>query len=188
MVLFGGLGLFEVKGGPKKHAEKKPVEKAVRGRSRKKPEAPVVPPLVTQAAGISRSCFRRYTYYVVVSDTLEGLGVLGGGAAAVGTSAGSKPAGEKKRKPEEKAADAGGKKRSRIQIKRTTAVAQAKLVVAAESQDFSFLFDAPHSPARDVATDAGVNKEFSSTFVKMVFEPSVQAEDPGRRLQLRSLT
>ncbi|KAF5769185.1 hypothetical protein HanXRQr2_Chr14g0645351 [Helianthus annuus] len=71
----------------------------------KKPEAPVVPPLVPQAAG--------------------------GGAAAVGTFVGSKPAGEKKRKQEEKAADAGGKKRSRIQIKRITAVSQVKPVVAA---------------------------------------------------------
>ncbi|MFS7968007.1 hypothetical protein Hanom_Chr09g00792461 [Helianthus anomalus] len=160
----------KAKGGPKKHVEKKPVEKAVRGRSRKKPEAPVVPPLVPQATGISRSCFRRYTDYVVVSDTLEGLGVLGGGAATVGTSAGSKPTGRKKRKPEEKAADAGGKKRSRIQIKRRIDVSQAKPVVAAELQDFSFLFDAPHSPTHDAAADADAGRIL------------------GRRLRLRSLT
>ncbi|KAJ0953740.1 putative AH/BAR domain superfamily protein [Helianthus annuus] len=179
----GGLGLFEVKGGPKKHAKKKPMEKVVRGRSRKRPEAPVVPTLVPQAAGISHSCFRRYTDYVVVSDTLEGLGVLGGGAAAVGTSAGSKPAGEKKGKPEEMAAEAGGKKRSRIQIKRTTAVSQAKPAVAPEPQDgdFSSLFDAPLSPPHDTAADAGVNKEFIGPFVKVVSEPSVQAEDTGKK-------
>ncbi|KAJ0726148.1 hypothetical protein HanPI659440_Chr12g0466991 [Helianthus annuus] len=127
----GALGKFEAKAAPKKHAERKLVEKAVRGRGKKKPEAPVVPPLVPHAAGISRSYFRRYTDYVVVSDTLEGLGVPGGGAAVGGTSAGSKPEDDKKRKPEEKAADADEKKRSRrIQIKRTTAVSQEKPVVA----------------------------------------------------------
>ncbi|KAJ0614516.1 putative AH/BAR domain superfamily protein [Helianthus annuus] len=180
----GALGEFEAKAAPKKHAEKKHVEKAVQGRGKKKPEASVVPPLVPQAASISHSCFRRYTDYVVVSDTLEGLGVPGGGAPAGGTSAGSKPADKKKkRKPEEKAADAGEKKCPRIQIKRTTAVSQAKPAVAAEPQDgdFSFLFDAPHSPTHDVAADAGVDKEFSrSPFVKVVSEPSVQAGDTGK--------
>ncbi|KAJ0549222.1 hypothetical protein HanRHA438_Chr07g0291651 [Helianthus annuus] len=123
----GALGKFEAKAAPKKH-----VEKAVRGRGKKKPKASVVPPLVPQAAGISRSCFRRYTNYVVVSDTLEGLGVPGGGAAACGTSAGSKPADEKKtRKVDDKAAGAGEKKRPRIQVKRTTVVYQEKHVVAA---------------------------------------------------------
>ncbi|KAM0064319.1 hypothetical protein Hdeb2414_s0003g00101611 [Helianthus debilis subsp. tardiflorus] len=114
----GALGDYEVKGAPKKH-----VEKTVRGRNKKKPEAVVVPPLMPQAVGISRSCFRRYTNYVVVSDTLEGLGVLGGGA-------GSNPADEKrKRKMEETVAGAGEKKRLRIQTKRTTAVSQVKPVV-----------------------------------------------------------
>ncbi|KAM0035337.1 hypothetical protein Hdeb2414_s0015g00445191 [Helianthus debilis subsp. tardiflorus] len=89
----GALGKFEAEGAPKKHAEKAP-----RGRGKKKPEAPTVPPLVPQVAGISRSHSRRYTDYVVVSNTLDGLGVPGGGAVAGGTSAGSKPADEKKRR------------------------------------------------------------------------------------------
>ncbi|MFS8020720.1 hypothetical protein Hanom_Chr16g01418991 [Helianthus anomalus] len=103
----GALGDPDAKGVPKKQ-----VVKGVRFRQKKKPEALVVPYLVPQAAGISCSSFRRYTDYVVVSDTLEGLGVPGGGASACGTSAGSKPVGEKKRKPVEKSADAGEKKTS----------------------------------------------------------------------------
>ncbi|KAF5796391.1 hypothetical protein HanXRQr2_Chr08g0350891 [Helianthus annuus] len=180
----GALGEFEVKGAPKKHAEKKHVEKTVRGPHKKKPDAAVVPPLVPQGAGISCSRFRRYTDYVVLSDTLEGLGVAGGGAAAGGSSAGSKPADEKKRKVEDKSAVAGEKKRPRIQTKRTTAVSQAKPAVAAEPQDggFSFLFDNPLSPSHDAAADAGVNKEFTKNpSVKVVTEPSVQAEDTGKK-------
>ncbi|MFS7923011.1 hypothetical protein Hanom_Chr03g00255791 [Helianthus anomalus] len=96
------------------------------------PDAKGVPK--KQATGISRTSFRRYTDYVVVSDTLEALGVPGGGAAAAGSSAGSKPAGEKKkRKVEEKAAGAGEKKRPRLQTKRITAVSQPKTAVVAES-------------------------------------------------------
>ncbi|MFS8028799.1 hypothetical protein Hanom_Chr16g01514711 [Helianthus anomalus] len=76
----GDLGKFEVKIVPKKHVERKLVKKPARGRGKGKPEGSVAPPLVPQAAGIYRSCYRRYTDYMVVSDTLEGLGVLGGGA------------------------------------------------------------------------------------------------------------
>ncbi|KAJ0906527.1 hypothetical protein HanPSC8_Chr07g0306401 [Helianthus annuus] len=178
----GAQGKFEVKTVPKRHAEKKHAEKLVRGRQKKKPEATAVPSLVSHATCISRSCYRRYTDYVVVSDTLECLGVPGGGATAGGTSAGSKPADERKRKPE-KAVDAGEKKRSRIQTKRSTAVSQAKPIVAAEPQqgDFSSLFDAPLSPSHDTAADAGVNKEFTYPFVKVVSEPSLRAEDTGRK-------
>ncbi|KAJ0546541.1 hypothetical protein HanIR_Chr08g0362151 [Helianthus annuus] len=177
----GALGKFEVKTIPKKHAKKKHVEKPARGRGKKKPEGSVAPSLVSQVEGILRSCSRRYTDYVVVSDTLEGLGVPGGGAAAGGTYVGSKPADERKRKPE-KVADAGEKKRSRIQTKRTTAVSRAKPVVAAEPQDEGFsIFDAPHPPPHDTTADAGVNKDFSSPFVKVASEHSVRAEDTGRK-------
>ncbi|MFS7972383.1 hypothetical protein Hanom_Chr09g00844091 [Helianthus anomalus] len=114
----GDLGDLDAKGVPKKQ-----VVKGMRFRQRKKHEPAVVPPLVSQAAGISCSHFRRYTDYVVVSDTLEGLSVPGGGAAAGGSSAGSEPADEKKkRKPVEKAAGAGEWKRSRLQTKRTIVV------------------------------------------------------------------
>ncbi|KAJ0858645.1 hypothetical protein HanRHA438_Chr13g0603351 [Helianthus annuus] len=168
---------FDAKGAPKKQ-----VEKTVRGRQRKKHEPAVVPPLVLQGAGISPTCFRRYTDYVLVSDTLEALGVPGGGAAVGGSSACSKPAGEKKkRKVEEKAAGAGEQKRPRLQTKRTTAVSQPKPAVVAEPQDGGFsLFDAPTSPAHDAPADAGVNKEFTkSPSFEAVTDPSVQAEDVG---------
>ncbi|KAM0007060.1 hypothetical protein Hdeb2414_s0154g00815661 [Helianthus debilis subsp. tardiflorus] len=126
----GALVDFDVKGAPKKQ-----VEKTVWGRHSKKPEPAVVPPLVPHVAGISYSRFHRYTNYVVMSDTLEGLGVPGGGAAAGGSSAGSKPADEKKkkkkRKVEEKAVGAGKKKRPRLQTKRTTAISQTKPAIVA---------------------------------------------------------
>ncbi|KAM0056951.1 hypothetical protein Hdeb2414_s0006g00224571 [Helianthus debilis subsp. tardiflorus] len=123
----GALGDPDANGVPKKQ-----VEKTVWFRQTKKHETIVVPPLVPQVAGISHTSFRRYTDYVVVFDTLEGLGVPGGGAAAGGSSAVSKPAGEeKKRKVEEKAAGAGEKKRTRLQMKRTTAVSQPKLAAVA---------------------------------------------------------
>ncbi|KAJ0442983.1 hypothetical protein HanIR_Chr16g0815561 [Helianthus annuus] len=122
----GALGDSDAKG-----VSKKQVEKTMRFRQMKKHEPAVVPPLVPQVAGISRTSFRRYTDYVVVSDTLEGLGVPGGGAGAGGSSAGSKPAGEKKRKVQEKAAGAGEKKGPRLQTKWTTVVSQPKPAVMA---------------------------------------------------------
>ncbi|KAM0017324.1 hypothetical protein Hdeb2414_s0027g00686871 [Helianthus debilis subsp. tardiflorus] len=121
----GALGDTEAKGVPKRK-----VEKGVRFRQKKKHEPAVIPPLVPQVAVISRTSFRRYTDYVVVSDTFEGLGVPGGGAAAGGSAAGSKPADEKKkRKIEEKAASAGERKRSRLRTTRTAAVKQSKPAV-----------------------------------------------------------
>ncbi|KAF5758255.1 hypothetical protein HanXRQr2_Chr16g0727191 [Helianthus annuus] len=121
---------------------KKQVEKAVRFRQKKKHEPAIVPPLVLQVAGISRTRFRRYTDYVVVSDTLEGLGVPGGGAAASGSSAGSKHADEKKkRKVEEKAAGASERKRPRLRTTRTTTVTLPKpAVVIGKSTICSLVF------------------------------------------------
>ncbi|XP_035831663.1 uncharacterized protein LOC118480851 [Helianthus annuus] len=113
----GVLGKFQVKTVPKKHTEKKHAEKTAWGRGKKNPEGSVAPPLVSQAAGTYRSCYRRYTDYVVVSDTLEGLGVPGGGAAVGGTAASATLAGEK-RKPEQTAAGAGEIKRRKLQSKR----------------------------------------------------------------------
>ncbi|KAJ0667084.1 hypothetical protein HanPI659440_Chr17g0673921 [Helianthus annuus] len=91
----GVLGDPDGTGVPKQRMEKHGDKKFHRG---KKPhESVVIPSLLPQAAGISRIRFRRYTNYVVVYDTLEGLSVPGGGAAAGGSAAGSKPAVEKKR-------------------------------------------------------------------------------------------
>ncbi|MFS7888225.1 hypothetical protein Hanom_Chr00s000001g01592461 [Helianthus anomalus] len=117
---------------------------------------------------------------MVVSDTLEGLGVPGGGAAAGRSAAGSKPADEKKkRKIEEKAAGASERKHPRLRMTRTTAVTQSKPAVVTEPLEETFsLFDAPTSSARDASADAGVNKEFTrSPSIEAVTEPSVQAED-----------
>ncbi|KAJ0790254.1 hypothetical protein HanPI659440_Chr05g0213381 [Helianthus annuus] len=121
----GALGDTEAKGVPKRQ-----VEKGVRFRQKKKHEPAVIPPLVPQVVGIYRTSFRRYTDYVVVSDTLEGLGVTGGGAAAGGSAAGSKPVDEKKkRKVEEKAAGAGERKRPKLRTTRTAAVTQPEPAV-----------------------------------------------------------
>ncbi|KAJ0597822.1 hypothetical protein HanHA89_Chr04g0159031 [Helianthus annuus] len=153
----GALGDTKAKGVPKRQ-----VEKGVRFRQKKKHEPAVIPPLVPQVAGISRTSFRRYTNYVVVSDTLEGLGVPGGGAAAGGSAAGSKPADEKKkkRKVEEKAAGAGERKRPKLRTTRTTAITQPEPAVVTEPQEGIFsVFDAPLSSARDATAD--VNKEFT---------------------------
>ncbi|KAJ0883498.1 hypothetical protein HanPSC8_Chr10g0422231 [Helianthus annuus] len=103
---------------PKKHVEKKQVKKTARGRGKEKTEGSAAPPLVPQAAGTYRSCYCRYTNYVVVSDTLEGLGVPGGGAAVGGAAAGSTLDGGK-RKPEEAAVAGGEVKRRKLQSKRT---------------------------------------------------------------------
>ncbi|KAJ0438540.1 hypothetical protein HanHA300_Chr16g0615211 [Helianthus annuus] len=157
----GALGDPDAKGVPKKQ-----VEKGVRFRRKKTHEPAIVPPLVPRVEGISRTRFCRYTDYVVVSDTLEGLGVPGGGAAAGGSSAGFKPADEKKKRKVD-AAGAGERKRPKL---RTT-----------QPQEGSFsLFDAPSSPARDEAAD--VNKEFTiSPSVEVVTSPSVRAEDTGKK-------
>ncbi|KAJ0940316.1 hypothetical protein HanRHA438_Chr02g0082001 [Helianthus annuus] len=47
-----------------------------------------------------------------------------------------------------------------------------------QPQDKYFsIFDAPSSPLRTTATDAGVTKESSAPFVKVVLDPSVQAKE-----------
>ncbi|MFS7912059.1 hypothetical protein Hanom_Chr02g00125401 [Helianthus anomalus] len=162
---------------------KKRVEKAVRIRNPKKKHEPAfVPPLVPQVAGISRSRLRRYTDYVVVANTLEGLGVLGGGAVAGGSSTGSKPADDKKKRKVD-VAGAGERKRPKLRTTRTSAISQPKPAVMTEplEETFSF-FEARSSPPRDAATDSGVNKEFRrSPSIKVVIVPSVQAEDTGKK-------
>ncbi|KAM0036685.1 hypothetical protein Hdeb2414_s0014g00429331 [Helianthus debilis subsp. tardiflorus] len=105
---------------------------------------------------------------------------------AGGSSTGSKPADEKKkRKAEEKAAGAGEQKRLKLRTKRATAVTQAKPAVVSEPLDggFSF-FDAPLSPTHDAVADAGADKEFTiNPSVKVVTEPFVQAEDVGEKIE-----
>ncbi|KAJ0610207.1 putative AH/BAR domain superfamily protein [Helianthus annuus] len=197
--ILGDLGKFE-KRIPKKHVEKKQVKKTARGRGKEKTEGTAAPPLVSQTAGTYRSCYRRYTDYVVVYDTLEGLGVPGGGAAVGGAGAGSTLDGGK-RKPEEAAAAGGELKRRKLQSKRTGPTQKKPSVPAgkcltlqvfcmhnlfidcycllciSKPQDAGFsFFDAPLSPSRTTAADAGVPKEPAAPFVKVVPDPSVQVE------------
>ncbi|KAJ0882800.1 hypothetical protein HanPSC8_Chr10g0413861 [Helianthus annuus] len=197
--ILGDLGKFE-KRIPKKHVEKKQVKKTARGRGKEKTEGSAAPPLVPQAAGTYHSCYRRYTDYVVVSDTLEGLSVLGGGAAVGGAAAGSTLDGGK-RKPEEAAVAGGEVKRRKLQSKRTSptqkkpSVPAGKclplqvfykhnlfinsycLVCIAEPQDAGYsFFDAPLSPSHTTAADAGVPKEPAAPSVKVVPDPTVQVE------------
>ncbi|MFS7943428.1 hypothetical protein Hanom_Chr06g00500181 [Helianthus anomalus] len=180
----GDLGDPDAIGVPKKR-----VEKVARIRKPKKThESVVVPSLVPEVAGISRIRLCKYDDYVVVSDTLEGLGVPGGGAAASGSSAGSKPAAERKRKGD--AAGAGGQKAPKLRRTRTTAISHPKPAVvtgksifSSQSREESFsLFDVPPSPPRDVAANAGVNKEFTrSPSIEVVTPTSALAEDTGKK-------
>ncbi|KAJ0725279.1 hypothetical protein HanPI659440_Chr12g0456921 [Helianthus annuus] len=169
----GALGDPDAKGVPKKQ-----VVKGVRFRQKKIPEVTVVPHLVPQAAGISHSSFRRYMDYVIVSDTLEGLGATVGGTAAGSQSAGGK------RQVEETVAGAGEPKRLRLQSKRT-GLTPKKPAVTVELQDKDFsIFDAPPSPPHTTGAGAGagVSKEPSAPFVKVVPDPTVQAEGTAEKV------
>ncbi|KAM0040336.1 hypothetical protein Hdeb2414_s0012g00392581 [Helianthus debilis subsp. tardiflorus] len=121
----GALGDPEATGVPKQHMEKHGDRRFHKPR---KPHASViVPPLVPEVAGISRIHLPKYNDYVVVSDTLEGLGVPGGGAAASGSSTCSKPADERKWKGD--AAGAGGQKGPKLRRTRTAVISQPKPAV-----------------------------------------------------------
>ncbi|KAM0050051.1 hypothetical protein Hdeb2414_s0008g00293091 [Helianthus debilis subsp. tardiflorus] len=92
-----------------------------RQRKTKKPhETVIVPPLVPEVAGIPRTRLHKYDDYVVVSDTLEGLGVLGGATAAGGSTTGAEPVDMKKQKGDAPAA--GGKKVPKLRKTRATVV------------------------------------------------------------------
>ncbi|KAM0046110.1 hypothetical protein Hdeb2414_s0009g00312101 [Helianthus debilis subsp. tardiflorus] len=121
----GASGDPDATGVPKQRMEKHGDKKLRRGK--KLHESVIIPPLVPEVTGISRTRLPKYDDYVVVSDTLEGLGVPGGGAGAGGSSAGSKPAVEKKRRGD--AAGAGERKRPRLRTTQTAAVTQPKPVV-----------------------------------------------------------
>ncbi|KAJ0880527.1 hypothetical protein HanRHA438_Chr10g0464161 [Helianthus annuus] len=118
-------------------------------------------------------------FRVPTREMLNALVLKGeyGGAAAGGTAAGSTLAGEK-RKTDPKVAGAGEGKRRRLQAKRSTGPTQKKPAVTVEPQDKDFsIFDAPSSPLRTTVADAGVTKETAAPFVKVVPDPTVQAEE-----------
>ncbi|KAF5754768.1 hypothetical protein HanXRQr2_Chr17g0794961 [Helianthus annuus] len=148
----GALGDPAEKGVPKRQTVK-----GVRFRQKKISEVTVVPHLVPQAAGISHSSFRRYLDYVIVSDTLEGLGTTAGSQSGAG-----------KRQVEETAAGAGGPKRQRLQSKRTGPTSR-KPAVTVELQDKDFsIFDAPESPPR--ATGAGATEGTAEKVADQIFD------------------
>ncbi|KAJ0802236.1 hypothetical protein HanPI659440_Chr03g0126861 [Helianthus annuus] len=175
----GALGDPDAKDVPKRQTVK-----GVRFRQKKIKEVTTVPHLVPQVAGISHSSFRRHKDYVIVSDTLEGLGTAAGSrsgaakkqaeeTAAGGTAAGPPVIGEK-RKPEPKAAGGVETKRRRLVTKRS-APTQKKPAVVIEPQDEDFsIFDAPESPPR--ATDAGATEVPSTPPAKVVSESTVRTE------------
>ncbi|KAM0050864.1 hypothetical protein Hdeb2414_s0007g00228711 [Helianthus debilis subsp. tardiflorus] len=100
----------------------------------KKPhEAVVVPPLVPEVAGIPRTRLRKYDDYVVVYDTLEGLGVIGGAATAGGSTTGAEPVDVKKRKGD--APVAGGQKAPKLRKTQATVVLKPKPSVTTEPRE-----------------------------------------------------
>ncbi|KAJ0600311.1 hypothetical protein HanIR_Chr03g0115141 [Helianthus annuus] len=136
-----------------KGVPKRQVVKGMRFRQKKIPEVTVVPHLVPQAA------------------------------AAGGTAAGSQSVGGK-RQVEETAAGAGEPKRRRLQSKRTGPTPK-KPAVTVEPQDEDFsIFDTPLSPphTKGAGAGAGVSKEPSAPFVKVVPDSAVQAEGTAEKV------
>ncbi|KAJ0525740.1 hypothetical protein HanRHA438_Chr09g0395991 [Helianthus annuus] len=109
-----------------------PKETVVKFGDRRQPkkkshEAVSVPTLVPEVAGILRTRLRKYEDYVVVSDTLEGLGVPDGSAATGASTTGTKPVDDKKQKAA--ASVAGGEKAPKFRKTRATAVPKTKPAV-----------------------------------------------------------
>ncbi|MFS7966238.1 hypothetical protein Hanom_Chr09g00771521 [Helianthus anomalus] len=173
----GALGDPDATGVPKQHLEKHGDKRFCKP---KKPHEPVVfPPLVPEVAGISRIRLRKYNDYVVVSETLEGLGVPGGGAAAGGSSAGSKPATDKKRKGD--TAAASGQKRLKLRRTRTTTISQLKPAVTTETQEEP-VFELATPPSSLKVADVEVQKEdMRSPSIEVVTPPSVHADDTVKK-------
>ncbi|KAJ0524982.1 hypothetical protein HanHA300_Chr09g0306731 [Helianthus annuus] len=175
----GALGDPEAKGVPKKQTVK-----GVRFRQKKIKEVTIVPHLVPQAAGISHSSFRQHKDYVIVSDTLEGLGTAAESrsgaakkqaeeAAAGGTAAGPPVIGEKRR-PEQKAAGGVETKRRRLVTKRSAPTQKKPAVVVEPQNEDISIFDASGSPPR--ATGAVTTEVPSTPPAKVAFESTVRTE------------
>ncbi|KAJ0776555.1 hypothetical protein HanLR1_Chr02g0046981 [Helianthus annuus] len=149
-------------------------------------EPVVVPPLVPEVAGVSRTRLRKYDDYVVVSDTLEGLGVLGGAAAADGSSVGAKPVDDKKRKGDTPLA--GDQKAPKLRRTRGTAIPKATPAVTTETREEPVhLFATP--PSSPKAADVEVQKEDRrSPSIEMVTPPPVRAEDTAKKPVVEIIT
>ncbi|MFS7994071.1 hypothetical protein Hanom_Chr12g01101561 [Helianthus anomalus] len=130
VVLPQGKGDLGALGDPAATAVPKQAELKISDKcacKKKTHEVVFIPPLVPEVAGISCTQLRKYDDYIVVSDTLEGLGVLGGSAAAGESSACTKPVHDKKRKGDAPAA--GGQKAPKLRKTQATAIPKSKLAV-----------------------------------------------------------
>ncbi|KAJ0957039.1 hypothetical protein HanPSC8_Chr01g0022591 [Helianthus annuus] len=177
------LGDPNATGVPKQHVEKHGDK---RFRRPKRPHEPVVVPhLVPEVAGISHVRLRKYNDYVVVSDTLEGLGVLGGGAAAGGSSAGSKPADDKKRKGDAHAA--GGQKGPKLRRTQRVTISTPTPAVTTEPREepVNVFATIPSSPE---AVGVETQKEDKrSPSIEVVTSSSLHAEDTAKKFTAQTI-
>ncbi|MFS7997085.1 hypothetical protein Hanom_Chr12g01137591 [Helianthus anomalus] len=154
-----------------------------RQRKKKTHEAVSVLSLVPEVAGILRTRFRKYEDYVVVTDTLEGLGVSGASTGAGRSTTSIKPVGDKKKKA---AAVAGGEKVPKFRKTRTTVVPKlqtAGKLVKIREEPVS-LFAAP--PSSPKVVDVEVQKKGGeSPSIEVVSgggtPPSVHAEETSKK-------
>ncbi|KAF5779032.1 hypothetical protein HanRHA438_Chr12g0565901 [Helianthus annuus] len=149
-------------------------------------EAVSVLPLMPEAAGIRRTHLRKYENYVVVSDTLKGLGVTGASAGAGGSTACTKPVDDKKRKAN--ASVAAGEKAPKFRKTRATVVPRLKPVVSTAfvepREEPVPVFATPPSSPKVVDVEAQ-KKGGEDPSVEVVSSggtpPSVQAEQASKK-------
>ncbi|KAJ0623225.1 hypothetical protein HanIR_Chr01g0029451 [Helianthus annuus] len=105
-------------------------------RKKKKTEKPVIIPVKQLASGTFRPQFRKFEDYVIVSDTLEGLGVPSSSSDAGGVTAGTRPLAGQRRKGD--TAAAGESKRPAFCHPRV-AVLSTRLPATSAGKLFSYL-------------------------------------------------
>ncbi|MFS8027726.1 hypothetical protein Hanom_Chr16g01502121 [Helianthus anomalus] len=203
----GALGDHAAAGVPKQSVQKMG-DKRLR-KPKKQHEAVVVPTLVPEVTGTSLTRLRKYDDYVVVSDTLEGLGVPGGVAAAGGSLVGAKPVDDKKRKGDAPAA--GWRKATKLRRTRTTAIPQPKPVVTTgkliicytgvavpvvtdrcflvcvetRGEPVSLFATPPSSPK--VADVEAQKEDRRSPSIEVVTPPSVHVKDTAKKLAVQTI-
>ncbi|KAM0034305.1 hypothetical protein Hdeb2414_s0016g00496031 [Helianthus debilis subsp. tardiflorus] len=149
---------------------------------KKSHEAVSVPTLVPEVAGILRTPLRKYEDYVVVSDTLEGLGVPDGSAATGASTMGTKPVDDKKQKAT--ASVAGGEKAPKFRKTRATTVPKTKpAVTTAPSEEPVSMFATPPSSPKVVDVETQKKGDENSS-IEVVSSgdtpPSVHAEQASK--------
>ncbi|KAJ0753636.1 hypothetical protein HanPI659440_Chr09g0337981 [Helianthus annuus] len=175
----GALGDSNATGVPKVVADKFGDKQR---RKKKTHEAVSFPPLVPKTSCILRTRLRKYEDYVVVSDTLEGLGVTGGSSGAGGVTTGNKPV-DKKRKAD--ASVAGGEKTPKFRKTRAPAVPNQKPAVSAETLEETVpVTTTPSSPLKIVDVESQ-NKGGEDTSIEVVSSegtpPTMHAEQASKK-------